>query len=95
MIEFRDNTFSDIFPVEDLTKRLEDLQFSLVKSIQIGTPNELQSFKTKNDSKPFTTEKSIETRLTEIESKIEDMKLLKSDILHIPSNDEIKKLGAP
>lgn len=88
MIQFRDDTFSDAMPVDEAFDKFKE--FATVgeaKALHVGTRAEL--LKVKEEADQQTQINDLKDRL----ASIENMEPIRSDVLHIPSNEDVLRFG--
>lgn len=83
-IQYQDNTFSELLPFREATRKFfGELKAGLpVKALHlVGGQRELDEMIDKA---------KIEGRVDQIEKRLDAMKAVESDVLHIPNKDELK-----
>jgi len=84
--EYRDGNFGDFMPIKEFREYMETIMNQEkvfqenVASFHFGTEEELEEVKEKA---------KIQDRMDKIELEMQDMKPLKSNIIHIPTQEEL------
>ena len=83
-MEYQDG-FGPPGPLEDMVQRFRDEAAAglPVKALHVGTPAELEQTKADAD---------IKRRLAELEGRVNGLEPAKSDLLHLPTPDEVKEV---
>lgn len=85
MQEFSDGSFGEIMPADDLVQEMFQRtaeEFANTKAIHFGTEEELEEVKK---------QKSAEWRLKKLEEEVESLKPVKSSMILIPTDAQIKR----
>ena len=93
MIEYPDGTFSDIFPAEELARRLREMKLEdmTMTAIRFGTPEELGSLK--NARASFSEEfRNLKDRVAALELEVRRLRPSNSPV-KIPGRDELIHIG--